>query len=335
MTKSPVVMRSFLEQLPVGVILLDKSLGFLFCNEKALEWLRIPIENLMGGTFLECLSSPTLEKAIEEFKERNSDSESIQLAIGAKHLTITLSRMRTEEGETILILLDDITRYKSLDNIKDDFITVLLHKLRNPLTSVKTALSLLAVDPGKEMPEKQKALYQLSLKEVDRLNALLSQLRNVFSVETGLIAKELEIEKIDIEPVVNKAVNDKFKNRVKIDCKQLKVLADFEKLKETLSHLISNALLYSDDIVTVSAHENKGVVHIEIADRGIGISERDAYKVYDKYFRGEEATKRNPEGEGIGLYLARAFLGHFDGSIYFDSQLGKGTTFFITLQGEK
>jgi len=334
MNEIPVVMRSFLEQLPLGVTLLDKSLSFLFCNEKALEWLRIPIENLMGGTFMESLPPSPLKKALEEFNERDGNSESIQFSIGPKHLSVTLSHMKTEEGETILILLDDITRYKSLDNIKDDFITVLLHKLRNPLTSVKTALSLISIDPEKEMPEKQKVLYKLSLKEVNRLNNLLGQLRNVFSVETGLIEKELEIETIDIAAVINRSIDEKYKSRIKIDCKPLKVFADFEKLKETLGHLISNAMLYSDDIVTITASESSGSVHVEIADHGIGISEKDAGRVYDKYYRGDAAAERNPGGEGIGLYLARAFLGHFDGSIYFDSQLGKGTTFFLTLQGD-
>ncbi len=335
MTAIPAIMNSLVEQLPTGVVFLDDRNNIIFYNKKALRLLMMPIENFVGNNFLECVALPSLRTALEEFNEGKTGTITIQLSVGYASLSASISDMVTIANERIIfILIDDITRYKCMENIKIDFISALLHKIRNPLTSVKTALSLMTVIPENEASGIKRELHMLSLKEIDRLNDFLRQTKSVFSIETGLIDSEIELESLDIVSIIERAIDEQYRERVKLHCQSAKVCADFEKLTEALRQIIKNALQYSNSVVTIQATASNGYISIDIEDKGIGIAENEINLVFDKYFRGERAASLYPEGNGIGLFFARAYIEHFGGSVLLDSQYGKGTTFSITLPEE-
>ena len=240
-------------------------------------------------------------------------------------------------------ILRDISRFKEVEKIKSDFISVASHQLRNPLTGIKWFSKLLLdqkVGPlAKEQTDFIKQIYDSN----ERMIRLTNDLLEVSHIENG---EEFKIEKKPgkITELIRKVIKDQKINfpeknvRINIEnsCPD-KMIFDFDgnKIYEVISNLISNSIKYSNSdaeiIVNVKAECLDKEVKVTIEDFGLGIPISQQKRIFQKFFRAENILGISIDGTGLGLYIAKGMIEAHGGKIWFESEQDKGTRFYFTL----
>ena len=231
----------------------------------------------------------------------------------------------------------DITQERAVDYSKTEFVSLASHQLRTPLSAINWyAEMMLNGDIGgvnKELKEYLKEIYDGNQRMIELVNDLL----NVSRVDLGTI--EINIEKVDVVELADDVLGDlapkiKMKN-VKIikhyDPKLKPIKSDAKFLRIIFQNLLSNAVKYNRDngkvYLTVAKKGFK--LFIEIRDTGMGIPQHQQNKIFTRLFRADNAKEKVTEGSGLGLYLIKLVVEKGGGKVWFESQEGKGTAFFI------
>ncbi len=186
--------------------------------------------------------------------------------------------------------------------------------------------------------EKQQRYLETVQKNARRLKALVDDLLDVSRIEAGSL--ELTLLELDVRHEIIDAIqlmqNQIGEKRIRLE---LNIPSDLGRIKadqlrfcQVISDLISNACKYSPSgaTVTVTAQEASGLIQIDVADTGIGISEEDQARLFSKFFRADNTSTREVSGTGLGLYITKHLIEAHGGDIWAESQLGKGTTFHFT-----
>ncbi len=226
---------------------------------------------------------------------------------------------------------------KKIYDIKNEFINIIAHDLRNPITAIIGYLDL--IKSGKEKFKKDVDDYfNIINASAFKLRSQINNLLEVGRSETGTL--KIELESVDLSGVFNESITRAkaiaMTSKMKIDYQENpnlpKVIAEKDKITDVIDNLISNALKYNrkNGTVTISSSIKKDKVTISVRDTGYGIPEKDKEKIFKKYSRlkGKSVKKR---GTGLGLYAAKMLVEKMGGSINFVSKEGGGTTFLVTL----
>ncbi|HET9174366.1 MAG TPA: ATP-binding protein [Candidatus Saccharimonadales bacterium] len=237
----------------------------------------------------------------------------------------------------------DITLESEIDRMKSDFISLASHQLRTPLSAVKTYAHLLLDGYMGEVTENQRKSLKTIISAANRMNELISTLLNITRIESGTIAITPKIVHIDkLAEEVNKEhelmAADK---KIALSCEHsvsasCTAKTDTLILKEIISNLVSNAIKYTPESgkVTVHIKARKNDILISVKDTGMGIPAFSQEHVFTKFFRAHNVVKQETSGTGLGLYLVRGLIKSLQGNIWFESQEGKGTTFYVTIPKE-
>jgi signal transduction histidine kinase len=247
------------------------------------------------------------------------------------------------EGESIgvVTLFQDITKLKEVDELKSEFVASVSHELRTPIASIMMAAELLQNEiPGKTS-SKQKEIINIIMEDGNRLKDLIGDILDLSKLESGKM--QLDIKAADPGKIVQyvlkimeiqlKDNNVEFK--VEIEDKLPQVLADFSKIAQVLTNLISNSMNYRLEnkilSIKIGAKLFKDKVLFQVSDNGRGIPEEDLKKIFDKFVRTGENYKNTPEGTGLGLAISKSIIKSHGGEIWAESKPGSGSTFFFTL----
>ncbi len=231
---------------------------------------------------------------------------------------------------------------------KSEFVSFVAHELKNPMTSIKGYTELLAVGAVGPINEAQTNFLSTIRANIDRMNTLISDLNDVTKIEVGRLRLDFKAIKLaEIVDEINRSTHkqieeksQKFEIALPADLPPL--WADRVRLTQVLVNLVSNANKYTDksgEILfsaerTANQWDPQGaaeVVHIWVRDNGIGISEEDQKKIFQKFFRSEDPKTREAPGTGLGLNITRSLVEMQGGKIWFESQFRVGTTFHITV----
>ena len=287
-----------------------------------------------------------LKEGIWQVHSGKSQQQHVVLTLAEKTLSCTVIKSIDEGGGAgMTVLIEDATDLNKIERMKREFIGMLLHKIRSPLATIKTSLSILQVGPaegGSQSSVEAKEILGMCYEEVNRLSLLVNDMRDLFFIEMKLAEKELEQEDFTIGSALARAVADvgkslspeTLKNRISFaGNRELFVRADFEKTKKVFSVILKNALQYSapDTPVEVACTSVPGYVNIKVKDFGVGITEKMTDFVFSKYFREDNPATRNSGGNGLGLFIARSYIELMKGTIYFESRQGAGTSFNVSL----
>ena len=302
----------------------------------------------LGGIVLLALTYLTITSdAIEEFIFNG------MILVGAILLSIFLVRTSLLEAADVRRFQDlsaRLQRYneelKKADRVKSEFLAIVSHHLRTPLTHIKWALSGLSKGEygGKLAPEQQKLATEL-LANNERLVGFVESLMDTSRIEAGQIV--LHKEHVDIEKLLRGVIesfSDQAKHYYHVEIEMIPstekiplLSLDQEAMRRALKNIIENALIYNKAggkiFVAVRAEENKVV--IEVSDTGIGIPSADLQRVGEKFFRSPLATDQAAEGTGLGVFIASHIVKLHGGNLEVQSQEGKGTTVTITLPAGK
>ncbi|MBB5438903.1 PAS domain S-box-containing protein [Pedobacter sp. AK017] len=227
----------------------------------------------------------------------------------------------------------DITDIKEDEIRKNDFIGMVSHEMKTPLTSLNAYLQLMQRKAGKgEVIAGQS--FEQPLKQVRQLTALINGFLNVSRLDAGKI--HIEKSRFDIAEMIAEVYTEHIDlystHQITSDLKAgIYVEADRAKLSQVVNNLMSNAVKYSPvgSKIMISCAPVGDLVRVAVSDRGIGIDQADLEKLFERFYRVENNT--NISGFGIGLYLSAEIIDRHGGKIWAESERGKGSTFYFEL----
>ncbi len=238
-----------------------------------------------------------------------------------------------------LIILHDVTRERAMEKMKSEFVNIVAHQLRTPLSAIKWTMRLVLDGDAGPISKEQEEILQKGYQSNERMINLVADLLNAARVEEGRFIYEF-IE-TDFSLLIGAAIEtvksfaQAKKVSIVLDKGQIGfiVKADKEKLELAVQNLIDNAINYSpaESVVTISILCDKMNVACAIKDNGIGIPLAVQSRIFDKFFRAPNAVKMETQGSGIGLFIARNIIESHGGKIWFKSEENKGTTFYFSL----
>lgn len=266
---------------------------------------------------------------------------------------ISVSPVLDEKGDIIFYvgLERDITKAKEIDTAKSEFISLASHQMRTPLTAINWYSEMLLDGDAGELNAKQKEYFEAIYGASQQMNEIIKTFLHILRLETGMLT--MSPVPVDLGEMVRLTIGE---SKLLIDKKRLRVREqiqealpllkiDPELVRVVLQNLISNAAKYTpeDGEVSISVEKiaqgsvvagktvEEDSMMVSVRDTGIGIPETDRDKIFTKFFRTENAKTWDPNGNGLGLYMANRMIHTAKGALWFTSEEGKGTTFYALL----
>lgn len=273
--------------------------------------------------------------------------ESLQATIAEEDLQVFLARL-SDHAAIAISNAQLYTAVQQANQAKSDFVSMVSHELKTPMTSIRGYADLLAAGAVGPVNEAQGNFLNTIRSNVERMQILVSDLADVARIEAGRLRLEYRAERVDeiIDEVVVSTQNQVDAKRQILELQVAenlpRVWGDRGRLIQVLTNLVSNANKYSPDEtrITIRARQTENiwdppgapqVVHVSVQDNGYGISEQDQKKIFQKFFRAEDQEVRNVPGTGLGLNITRHLVEIQGGKIWFESQFRMGTTFHFTI----
>jgi signal transduction histidine kinase len=253
------------------------------------------------------------------------------------HLSLTESVMRDPAGTVAgrIFTFRDISKEHVVEQMKSQFVSTVSHQLRGPLTSIYGFAETLRRRWEYFADSERIRFLDYISDAADRLSVIVDQLLNVARLEGGDLP--MEAAPTDVRAVVEDVVANAEQEVgagthtfvVEVPDGPLSALADPEKLRQILGHLVDNAVKFSPagGVVRVAAEQDDGVVVLSVADQGIGIPPGEQERIFTKFYRREEGGG----GTGLGLFLAQGLVERMGGHIRVESTEGEGSTFVVEL----
>jgi len=274
--------------------------------------------------------------------------------ISSSIITYALGTRYIRDPEIALLLVLSITavlfiiaylisrsfeRLAQANRLKSEFISIVSHQLRSPLSNMRWALEILMSGKMGKIEEKQLEYFSILKENSDRMRELVKDLLTVSRIETARLSFKKEMFSLErlikelissFEPF-SKASNTEISFQAEKDLPM--ILSDREKIKLVIENLIDNAIRYTKGKgkIEIKLKKKDGNLYFEIKDNGVGIPKGDQKYVFQKFFRSKNASRYQTEGSGLGLYIVKSILEKAKGKIGFRSQEGKGSTFWFIL----
>lgn len=221
---------------------------------------------------------------------------------------------------------------------KSDFVSVVAHELRLPMTSIKGYTDLMRSGIAGPVNDQQKEFLTTIRNGVDRMNTLISDLSDISKIETGRL--KVDIKTVDVAACVEDviaALKPQIDDKGQVFTSNLPPLPhariDRSRLNQIITNLLTNAHKYTapGGAITLAAEADASRIRITVADTGVGIGPDDQARVFNQFFRSDHSTVREQSGWGLALHLTRRLVELFGGQIGFESELDKGSTFWFTV----
>jgi two-component system, NtrC family, sensor histidine kinase KinB len=346
-------LETIVQSIADGVFVVDTDLKITLFNPKAYQISGFSEKEVLGKDCNEVLkfiyeSDP--EKIDDEFikdainnrksKEMNNHELLVTKKKGNVPVAISASPLIGEEGQVsgCVVVFRDITKDREIDRMKTEFVSVASHQLKTPLTGIKWMTELL-MRCG--LNEEQTEFAQSAHESTNRMIKLINELLDVSHIETGR-KFDVRKERTDIITLLDSILEELNENAEKKDIlieksketpPELMVDIDISKIRHVITNLIDNAIKYSkqDGRIEVSCVKNKSEIVFFVRDYGIGIPQEQQKRLFEKFFRADNAVLSETDGTGLGLYIVRAIVEAHDGKVWFESTENISTTFYIKL----
>ncbi|MCI0578555.1 MAG: ATP-binding protein [Chloroflexi bacterium] len=314
------------------VLVIGEESELVLANQAARLALQLPEGNLVGRPLAELIQG---EDTLELLSQPAGKNFSRRGEITVNDGRIFNVNMTLIEGVGRSVVMRDITQLKELDRLKSEFVSVVSHDLRSPLTSILGYIELL--QRAGSLNDTQKEFVGRVRSSVTSITSLITDLLDLGRIEAGLDLSlsrcslaEIMLEIIEQQQlsIQNKGLN----LELNFPEQDLTVIGDRNRLHQAFSNLISNAIKYTPTggKIGVRVHGHDGQMILQVSDTGVGISPADQPYIFDKFYRAETVTEKF-EGTGLGLSIVKSVVERHDGRIWVTSEPGKGTIFTVVL----
>jgi len=330
-----------LDSISDGVLILDNSKKIIFVNKGFCEIFSLDKE-IIGQKFEKLLDFEQAKKLFFLLGSELKETERKELQV-KDDLFLEVSCKTIKKGEeplAILILVHDISKAKMVDRLKTQFVSVSAHQLRTPLSGMKWSIEYLLKGKAGSISTKQQQLLEKVFQLINEMTIIVHQLLQVARAEEGKIS--LNLKKSDLLEILYSAISlyeaemkrKKIKFQIQLPKEKLpKIRLDPEYMGLVFQALLDNAIKYNREggEVEIALFLEKKEIKVAIRDTGIGIPEKEKPLIFSRFYRATNAQKMVPSGSGTGLFLSKVIIEGHQGKIWFESEEGKGTTFYFTL----
>lgn len=254
---------------------------------------------------------------------------------------LSLNPVRIDDSDFISVVVTDLSerrrseRAREAVKLRDEFIALAAHELRNPLTTLSYSVAALEKLAGNPNPVTLQPIVRKVRKQADRMTELINRMLDVSRLANGQL--DLDFDSHDLGLIVLELVDLLSEEASQAKClidtcieDDLKVQCDRLKLEQAIVNVISNAIKYgSGKPITVKARRDQNNAIVEVDDNGVGITEKDAERIFDRFERGNRSA--GSTGLGLGLYVTRQIVKQHGGSIFAQSRTTGGSRFTISL----
>jgi two-component system phosphate regulon sensor histidine kinase PhoR len=333
-----------LSSMVEGVIAVDTEERIIAMNEAAARLLDVEVAHIEGRSIQETIRNPDLQHVIARTLSGHEPQETdIVLRVGLEDRDLLATATLLEGGDEAVVgavvVLNDVTRLKRLEAVRQDFVANVSHELKTPVTSIKGFAETL-LDGALGDPPTARRFVRIIAGQSDRLNAIITDLLSLSKLEKDQERHGVELEEADVCDVVNVAADV---NEPKAAARGIDVVVDCPVsslapvspplLEQAVANLIDNAVKYSPEgsVVRVSLEEFPDELVIAVGDQGQGIAREHLPRLFERFYRVDKARSRDMGGTGLGLAIVKHIAQAHGGRVSVESRLGEGSTFRIHL----
>ncbi len=334
-------LKTIINYMGNGVMVTNRNLEVVLHNPALMRLMEISEEVENPAPISTIINDESLINTLKQIQVgESSENESISQEINAGvNVLRAISAPALGPDSSIVgtvTVIEDITAFKQLDQMKTDFVNMVAHELRSPLSAIKQQNHVLLEGLCGPLGEKQHEFVSRGSNRIDSLLELINDLLDVAKIEAGKYVQRRV--PTDIGQVIEETIalmDSKAKEKgivLSFSLKDLKpVQADPKNIEEIFNNLISNAINYSPEggKVTITAKGQGEYMEIRVEDTGVGISPEELPKIFDKFYRVKHPKTRQVIGTGLGLAIVKGIVDAHHGTIDVESVVDKGTTFRI------
>lgn len=333
---------AIIESTPDPVLVTDASNRLILANSVAKQVFgnRNAVDN--GAPLEEVISEEKIVELMALAKDEILTRE-IALPDGRVYVAKAKSVLADDQHRMGQVcVLQDVTRFKELDALKSDFVTSVSHDLRSPLTLMRGYATMVGV-MGQLNDEQKKYLKRIE-HGVDRMGHMINNLLDLGRIETGMLKLEM-VSMLEIgKQVVNGLQEQAEQKKIELisqfpDAEIPFIKVDGSLLTQAIHNLVENAIKYTEAggkvYVSVQYETFNASILMSVRDTGIGISPADQIRLFEKFYRVPNKKAQAQRGSGLGLAIVKSIIEQHKGQIWLESELDKGSTFYIRLPLEQ
>lgn len=338
---------AILSSMTEAVLAVDEHACILKINRATATLFHLNIEECRGQKLQELVRHHELNQFVERILTSNDPvSAEINLFIPQPlYLQAHGARLRNIQGEALgaVIVLNDVTKLKRLENIRKDFVANVSHELRTPITSIKGFVETLQ-DGAIEEPTAARRFLTIIGRQADRLSTIIEDLLSLSKIEQDQGKIELDLQEKSLQASLRSAIQackEKGESKditITLDCPgTLHPHLHPSLFEQAVINLIDNAIKYSAPMtkVCITAFESGQEIQIDVVDQGPGIPKESHSRLFERFYRVDKARSRELGGTGLGLSIVKHIIQAHKGRVTLQSELEKGSTFSIILPNPK
>ncbi len=330
-----------------GVLVVDKDGSIALLNPAAMRFLSVSADRVLGSP-IDDIKVEELTHAIKEVLEKDTEnlagvSQEIQIQMEGREVFLRCHAVpvRDEEGALLggVAVLQDITQLKELERMKADFVAMVTHELRAPVAAIEQQLTVILKGLAGEINERQARMLGRAKERAKGLLDLVKDLLDLSKIEAGMQVQYME--PVDIGALLSKVVElmqtqaeqKGLTLEFELEDGLSSVNADASNMEGVFTNLISNAIKYTPEggLVRVTGKKEGGYIRIDVQDTGIGISEKDLPRIFERFYRVKTEKTRQIVGTGLGLSIVKQVVDAHLGTIDVQSVENQGTCFTVRL----
>lgn len=332
---------AILASMAEGVAVIGSNQRVIFCNSAFRRTLEIEDRPYAGRPVIEVIPHSDLLTLIRQALAGNETvrSELVVGSIRTRNFAVTVTPVRSDKATAgAVVVLHDISELRRLERARRDFVANVSHEFKTPITAIQGFAETLL---GGAMEDNQNSnrFLEIIRDNAERLGRLTDDLLKLARIEAGKL--ELELRPVTMEDVIGPCLDA---TRIKADPKNLTletdyssdlspVIGDVRFLQEILQNLLDNAVQYSrpGGRIVVRAVAQGSEIVLSVTDTGIGIPKTDQERIFERFYRVDAARSRELGGTGLGLSIAKHLVEAHGGRIQVESEVGRGSTFYVFL----